>query len=158
MAKIVLGFMGAGKTTVSRLLDEDFVDMDALITERIGMPIADYFASHGEPAFREIESQVLTELVQTDAVVSTGGGVVVSPDNRKILASNACNIYLKADFETLYERIRQDKDHQRPLFLQHSKEAFRDIYDERQPLYEEVATQVIIVDGKTPGEIVEAIR
>lgn len=157
MAKIILGFMGAGKTTISRLLDENFVDMDAVITDRIGMPIADYFASHGELAFREIESQVLEELVQTEAVVSTGGGVVVGLHNREILRTNACNIYLKADFDTLYERIEQDKENQRPLFLNNSKEAFRAIYDSRQDLYEEVATQIITVDDKTPEEIVECI-
>lgn len=78
MAKILIGFMGSGKSTIARLLDPNFVDMDTVITERIGMPIAEFFATKGEAAFREIESLVLAELMASDGVISTGGGVVVS--------------------------------------------------------------------------------
>ena len=63
-----------------------------------------------------IESEVLADLLQRDQVVSTGGGVVVSQRNRDILKTNSNNIYLKADFETLYHRIAADKDNQRPAF------------------------------------------
>lgn len=78
MAKVLLGFMGAGKSTIARGLDPDYVDMDALIEKRLGMSIADFFAEKGEVAFRQIESEILADLLQTDQVVSTGGGVVVS--------------------------------------------------------------------------------
>ena len=101
MAKILIGFMGAGKSTVSRLLDPDFQDMDDIITEKIGMPIAAFFEKEGEDAFREIESETLSNLADSDSTVSTGGGVVESARNRDILAKNGKTIYLKADFETL---------------------------------------------------------
>ena len=78
MAKLLIGFMGSGKSTIARLLDPDFIDMDAVIVERIGMPIADFFAKEGEPAFRQIESEVLAELTMSDHLVSTGGGGVGS--------------------------------------------------------------------------------
>ena len=89
MAKILIGFMGAGKSTVSRLLDPDFQDMDDIITEKIGMPIAAFFEKEGEDAFREIESETLSNLADSDSTVSTGGGVVESARNRDILAKNS---------------------------------------------------------------------
>ena len=70
MARIIIGFMGSGKSTISSLLDKDYVDMDALITERIGMSIADFFEKEGEAKFREIESQVLAELVNSELSMS----------------------------------------------------------------------------------------
>ena len=78
MAKVLLGFMGAGKSTIARGLNPDYIDMDALIEECLGMSIADFFAEKGEAAFRQVESEVLADLLQRDQVVSTGGGVVVS--------------------------------------------------------------------------------
>ena len=110
MAKVLLGFMGSGKTTIARKLDSDFVDMDALLEDRLGMPIARFFEEKGEAAFRQLEEEVLADLLKTDKVISTGGGIVISPRNRALLKQNPDNIYLKADFETLYQRISADKD------------------------------------------------
>ena len=158
MAKVLLGFMGAGKSTIARGLDPDYIDMDALIEERLGMSIANFFAEKGEVAFRQVESEVLADLLKTDRVVSTGGGVVISQRNRDLLKTNPDNIYLKADFETLYQRIAADKDNQRPLFLNKSKEELATIFQERQAWYEEVASQVLDVTKLSPEEIIEELR
>ena len=158
MAKVLLGFMGAGKSTIARGLDPDYIDMDALIEERLGMSIANFFAEKGEEAFRQVESEVLAELLETNQVVSTGGGVVISQRNRDLLKTNSDNIYLKADFDTLYQRIAADKDNQRPLFLNNSKEELRVIFQERQAWYEEVASRVLDVTMLSPEEIIEELR
>ncbi|VKQ82373.1 prephenate dehydratase [Streptococcus pneumoniae] len=158
MAKVLLGFMGAGKSTIARGLDPNYLDMDALIENRLGMSIANFFAEKGETAFRQVESEVLADLLQTDQVVSTGGGVVISQRNRDLLKTNTDNIYLKADFETLYLRIAADKDNQRPLFLNSSKEELVAIFQERQAWYEEVASRVLDVTKLSPEEIIEELR
>ena len=158
MAKVLLGFMGSGKSTIARKLDSDFVDMDALLEGRLGMPIARFFEEKGEAAFRQLEEEVLADLLKTDKVISTGGGIVISPRNRALLKQNPDNIYLKADFETLYQRISADKDNQRPLFLKNSKEGLAAIFNERQAWYEEVASRVVDVARLSPEEIIEELR
>lgn len=157
MAKVLLGFMGSGKTTIARKLDSDFVDMDALLVDRLGMPIARFFEEKGEAAFRQLEEEVLADLLKTDKVISTGGGIVISPRNRALLKQNPDNIYLKADFETLYQRISADEDNQRPLFLKNSKEELLAIFNERQAWYEEVASQIVDVSRLSPEEIIEEL-
>ena len=157
MAKVLLGFMGSGKTTIARKLDSDFVDMDALLEDRLGMPIARFFEEKGEVAFRQLEEEVLADLLKTDKVISTGGGIVISSRNRALLKQNPDNIYLKADFETLYQRLSADEDNQRPLFLKNSKEGLAAIFNERQAWYQEVASKVIDVSKLSPEEIIEEL-
>ena len=159
MPKVLLGFMGAGKTTIGRLLDPTFVDMDALLVQRLEMPISDYFARFGEVSFRQQESLLLQDLLNgQSSVIATGGGIVLRSENRELLKKNPCNIYLQIDFDRLYQRLATDPVNKRPLFLDKSQEEFQALFEQRLPLYEEVATHVIDVADKTPEEIVEMIR
>ena len=159
MPKILLGFMGAGKTTIGRLLDPAFTDMDALLVRRLEMPISDYFTRYGEESFRLQESLLLQELLDgQSSVIATGGGIVLKPENRELLKKNSCNIYLRIDFDHLYQRLATDPVNKRPLFLDKNQEEFHTLYEQRLPLYEEVATHVIDVTDKTPEKIVEMIR
>lgn len=159
MPKVLIGFMGAGKTTVGSLLDPAFADMDALLVQRLEMPISDYFARFGEERFRQQESLLLQELLEQDtSVIATGGGIVIRSENRELLKKNPCNIYLRIDFDRLYQRLAADPATKRPLFLNKDPEEFRALFEQRLPLYEEVATHVIDVADKTPEEIVEMIR
>ena len=159
MSKILLGFMGAGKTTAGRLLDPNFHDMDELIVNQIGMSINDFFAQEGEEAFRKIETATLESLLANQAkIISPGGGIVVNPHNRDLLDKNPYNIYLRVDFDTLYQRIENDLAMQRPLYLNNTREEFKKIFEARLPLYEKIATHIIDVAGKTPEEIAEMIR
>ena len=159
MPKVLLGFMGAGKTTVGSLLDPAFADMDALLVRRLEMPISDYFTRYGEESFRLQESLLLQELLDGQSfVIATGGGIVLKPENRELLKKNPCNIYLRIDFDRLYQRLASDPVNKRPLFLNKDPEEFRALYEQRLPLYEEVATHVIDVTDKTPEKIVEMIR
>ncbi len=161
MARILLGFMGSGKTTVAPLLQGSYLDMDLLIQEKIGMSIRDFFATKGEAAFREIESETLADLMALDdeTIISTGGGIVTLERNRNLLRTNkAHNIFLKASFDVIYQRISNDKVSERPLFLTSSKEAFKRLFDERMMLYQDLAATVIDVDDKTPEQVAEAIE
>ena len=158
MAKILLGFMGAGKSTIAKALDPDYLDMDALLEQSLDMPIARFFEEKGEEAFRQVESELLAKLVKANRVLSTGGGVVISPLNRDLLKQNSDTIYLKADFETLYQRISADNNNQRPLFLSKTKEELQKIFQERESWYEEVASKVIDVTRLSPEEIAEELR
>ncbi|WP_159546154.1 shikimate kinase [Streptococcus halichoeri] len=162
MAKLLLGFMGAGKTTIGSLLDDRFIDMDTVIEERIGMSIAQLFDLQGEAAFRKLESELLQELLSTCSdqhIISTGGGVVISEQNRTLLRRNRKNnILLTASFEVLYDRIKNDTVFQRPLFLNNSKEDFHGIFERRMHLYEGLSDLVINVDHRTPKEIVRIIN
>lgn len=160
MPIVLLGFMGVGKSTIARLLDLPVYDMDQIIEERIGMTIADYFQLEGEAAFRKVETEVLKELLDlpADCLVSTGGGVVKSELNRQFLLENkANNVLLTASFEVAYERISQDRQSKRPLFLQHSKEEFETIYQERMSLYQGLAATIINTDQLTPEQVARKI-
>ncbi|NQN87636.1 shikimate kinase [Streptococcus suis] len=156
MPIVLLGFMGVGKTTTANLLDLPVYDMDQIIEERIGMSIADYFSLEGEAAFRQVETEVLKELLSlpADCLVSTGGGVVKSEENRQLLQENKDNnVLLTASFDVAYERIRQDRQSKRPLFLQHSKDEFENIYQERMSLYQGLADTVINTDELSPEHV-----
>ena len=159
MTIILIGFMGSGKSTVANLLATDFIYMDAVIVDNIGMPISVYFEKYGEPAFRQVESKLLKKLALSGKIVSTGGGIVSAKENRRILSESKSQvIYLKSNFSDLYARIMADKENVRPLFLEHTKEALEVIYESRTALYEMVATKTVLVTDKCPEDIVKEIQ
>ena len=144
---VLVGLPGAGKTTVgrqlARRLDIPFVDSDHAIEQRLGCSIREFFEHEGEARFRDIESEVLDQLTQTGAgVLSTGGGAVLRPINRERLHARAQVFYLRASPEELYRRLRHDR--QRPLLqVADPQQRLRELYQQRDPLYREVAHYVV---------------
>lgn len=138
---------GCGKSTVGRHLARQlamhFVDSDAEIEQRLGMPIRDYFAAHGEAAFRDVEQDVIDELSQrTGQVLATGGGAVLRPSNRDALHSRTHVFYLRSTPEELFRRLRHDTH--RPLLQVADPQArLRELYRERDPLYRRTAHFVV---------------
>ena len=139
----LVGMMGAGKTTVGRLLARRlklrFFDSDREIEGRCGVKIPLIFEIEGESRFRTREAQVLAELTALDGVViGTGGGAVLSEDNRRRLAANGTVVYLRARPEDLYERVRHDRN--RPLLATGDPLGkLRELFAERDPLYRSIA-------------------
>ena len=143
-----VGFMGAGKTTLARRLARNLglstVDADTYFERRIGMTAGDYLRAHGEPAFRAKETEVLKELMAWEpSLISCGGGVVVTPENRELLKQQ-CVVYLQTTADQSKARISNLAS--RPLFS--SLEKARALAEERAPLYEEVATVTVSVIGR----------
>ena len=134
---------GSGKSTVGRQLARrlglPFFDSDHLIEQRIGCSIREYFAREGEPAFRDVEQQVIAELAGgAPAVVATGGGAVLREANRAAMRSGGKVIYLRSSPEDLHRRLRHDT--QRPLLQVADPLArLRAMHAERDPLYREAA-------------------
>ena len=143
----LVGMMGAGKTTVGRLLARRlklrFIDCDHEIERRCGVKVPLIFDIEGEAGFRARETQVLAELAALEGVVlATGGGAVLSEANRRRLAAGGTVIYLCAQPEDLYERVRQDRN--RPLLATADPLGrLRQLYVQRDPLYREVADLVV---------------
>ena len=139
----LVGMMGAGKTTVGRLLARRlrlrFIDSDEEIERRCGVRIPLIFEIEGEAGFRAREAQVLAELTTLEGVVlGTGGGAVLLEENRRQLAATGTVVYLRARPEDLYERVRHDRN--RPLLATGDPLArLRALFAERDPLYRAVA-------------------
>lgn len=138
---------GSGKSTVGRHLARQlglgFVDSDAEIEHRLGMPIRDYFAERGEDAFRDVEQDVIDALCdRQDIVLATGGGAVLRPSNRDALHSRTHVFYLRSSPEELFRRVRHDT--QRPLLqVADPLQRLRELYRERDPLYRRAAHFVV---------------
>jgi shikimate kinase/3-dehydroquinate synthase len=147
----LVGMMGAGKTTIGKLLahslDKTFFDSDREIQKRTGVSIPVIFEIEGESGFRRRETEVLSELVKSENIVlSTGGGAVLSAINRELLVRHGTVIYLRATIDDLWRRTRQDKN--RPLLqTQNPRKRLVELYAQRDPLYRETA-HIIVESGK----------
>lgn len=150
----LVGLMGAGKTTVGRMLARRlklrFVDSDHEIEARCGVKIPVIFEIEGEAGFRAREVQVVSELTSLRGIVlATGGGVVLAPENRERLAENGTVIYLRARPEDLYDRVRHDRN--RPLLATSDPLGrMRSLFTERDPLYRQVADLVVETGDQSP--------
>lgn len=159
---ILIGFMGCGKSSVGRALSQALsyrhLDTDLEIEKREGQRIKDIFSHKGEEYFRKAETSTITELNAglSEAVVSTGGGLPLRPENADILKKMGFVVYLRANEETIWERLKNDKT--RPLLQKPSpRDEIRKLLDYRQPLYELAAHMALDVDGKSIEEIVVEI-
>jgi shikimate kinase len=143
----LVGMMGAGKTTAGRVLarrlKRTFHDSDQEIERRCGVKIPVIFDIEGEAGFRQREAAVIAELVALeDVVLATGGGAVLAPASRRLLAAHGTVVYLHGQPAALHERVRQDKN--RPLLAAADPLArLEALYRERDPLYRDVADIVI---------------
>ncbi len=141
--------MGAGKTTVGRMLAKRlgrlFLDSDHEIVERTGVPIPTIFEIEGDDGFRRREAQTIHELTAgSDLVLATGGGVVINPENRQRLHETGWVVYLNVPPRLLYERTRHDRN--RPLLqVEDPLARLEELHAVRDPLYREAAHMV--VDG-----------
>ena len=157
----LIGFMGAGKSTIARTLQRELgfplVEMDERIVQEQGMSINDIFAQYGEAHFREIESQLVVDLgKQEPSIVSCGGGVVVRPENTQNMKKSGRIVLLKASPETIFERVKNSTD--RPILNGHMNvEYIAELMEKRRVLYEEAADITIQTDGKTREQICEEI-
>lgn len=143
MRCVLVGMPGAGKSSVgrqlARRLNVAFWDSDAVIEQRIGCTIREFFDQQGEAAFRDLEAEVIRELCTgEDCVLATGGGSVLRPENRAVLHANGTVMYLRASPDQLYRRLKNDT--KRPLLqVADPLQALKDLYAVRDPLYRETA-------------------
>lgn len=150
----IVGPMGAGKTTIGRLLGRyfgcDFIDSDHYIIEQTGADIAWIFEKEGEAGFRAREARAIKELTALpNIVLATGGGVVMHPQNRECLKQNGITIYLQASVDVQMKRTAKDKS--RPLLnTPNPREVLQSLYDIRDPLYREVADIVVATGDGYP--------
>ncbi len=160
MKIVLIGFMGAGKTTIAKLLAKslsyEYIDMDRMIVQKSKRSSdREIFDLDGEEVFRKLESDVSKELSEKrDVVISTGGGIVMNEINMNWLQSNGTIIFLKNSFDTSKKRI--SKKNPPPLFR--DKSYARNLYELRQPLYIKYSDTVIETDNKFPKQIVDEIN
>lgn len=161
---ILVGYMGCGKSTVGKNLAKvcnyTFLDTDEYIEEKQKMKISEIFETQGEPSFRDMETDCINEMIATKAtglVISTGGGMAVREENRRLLKQLGTVVFLRVKPETVYERIKGDTT--RPLLqCEDPLSKIKTMIAERTPFYEDAADIVIDVDELKQCEISLEIR
>ncbi|MDQ3738502.1 MAG: shikimate kinase [Actinomycetota bacterium] len=159
---VLVGMMGVGKTTVGRIasnrLDRPLIDSDQVIEQRTGRTVREIFEADGEPAFRAVETEVLLEALAgaEPSVIVAAGGVVLDPSNRKAINdADARVVWLVAEPVTLVERV--ERGGHRPLLDRDPTATLERMWEERQPLYREVADAIVSVENRSLHEVVEAV-
>jgi shikimate kinase len=152
--------MGAGKSTVGALLADAWGvpvrDTDADIEALEGRSISDIFVDSGEAHFRDLERKAVAEALAThDGVLSLGGGAVLDPGTRDLLAGHPV-VFLKVGLAEAVKRVGLGSS--RPLLLGNVRSRIKALLDERTPVYESVATLTVDTDGRTPEDVVATIR
>lgn len=161
MELILIGFMGSGKTTISRMLGKmlntSVTDLDDEIVRRAGMTIPDIFAQNGEEYFRQLEHDTLADIIKSDqGILATGGGTPMRPDNLTILKDTSTPVVLlKASATETLRRIGGDSG--RPLAKSLDKKGIADLQAQRQVNYDACADLTIKTDGLSPAAIAEEI-
>ena len=156
----LIGFMGTGKTTVGRLVAEalhfDFLDTDELIQSRTGKSIAEIFAQDGEPAFRELERQIVRELsTKTKTVISTGGGLPTNPENLALLKSYAVVVCLWSSPDKIWNRVK-NQTHRPLLHDPNPQKKIQDLLTTREPFYKQ-ADVLVNTDVRNVREVVQQL-
>ena len=162
---VLVGMMGAGKTAIGRRLaarlDLPFIDADEEIEAAAGCSIADIFAMHGEAAFRDGERRVIERLLlQPVSVLAAGGGAFMDPEVRRAIGRHGISIWLKADVETLWQRVKR-RDHRPLLKTENPREALEKLVETRYPVYANADLTVASKDGtldETVDSVIEAVR
>lgn len=158
----LIGSMGAGKTTIGRQLAKrlkrPFYDTDHELVERCGVDVPTIFEFEGESGFRDRESQVIDELSKRENIVlATGGGAVLRPENRKMLAARGTVIFLRVSLEN--QHLRTSADRNRPLLRGGNlMEKLTKLRDDREPLYLALADHVLDTDDRTPNNVAQSIQ
>lgn len=156
---ILIGFMGAGKTTIGQLLGQitglPVIDTDITIVEQEKRTINTIFNQHGEEYFRNVESRVLRQVVNENAVITTGGGIVLRAENRQLLKETGSTFFLECEPNVVVERLAEDDT--RPLLKNKSLAEITQMYHNRLPLYKECATCTIDTSTLTMEEVTELI-
>jgi len=160
---VLMGLMGAGKSSVGKRLSErlslPFLDTDLLIESQQNKSVADIFLLLGEPFFRQLEANLCKQIVQGQpSVISTGGGMILNPENVLYLSQSGLMVWLDADPAILFERIQSDKNANRPLLnTQNPFETLKHLYDTRLPIYKEAADFKVRTDKQSIESICDTI-
>ncbi len=161
---VLVGMMGAGKTTVGRRLavrlGRQFIDSDEEIEKAAGMSIEDIFAARGEADFRAGEVRVIARLLkEPDIVLGTGGGAFVNPETRAVVKQTAVSVWIKADFELLFARVSRRSN--RPLLkTANPRETLMKLIEARYPIYAEADVTVVSRDvpqDQVASDVLDAV-
>jgi shikimate kinase len=161
----LIGYRGTGKSTVAALLADRLgwqsLDADHEIERRAGKSIAAVFAKDGEPAFRDLEAQVVAELAQRkSAVIALGGGAVMRIENRAAIRGARAVVWLTATVDTIESRLAGDEttSQRRPnLTAAGGRAEIEQLLSAREPTYRECATLVVATDGKSSAEVANEV-